>query len=643
MRVGRRLSRLAFVLLSSSCAARGPATDRPGARAPGTGPISAPTLSELVRDPAFGDAATPQRLGPVIEHHVSEFSLVSDGEHAALARRKHQVFALDETLGVIGPLALPPDTIWVGLAHGDEVFAANGAGTLFRAASIRDATRKFDTWNMVTTAIGRRREDGAAPASLGWDSAGTYLAAVLDATLLVSNDGGVTFDAFVPDPALRLRRVLVRSDGVIVVAGETETHRRVLTDYHRALAARARKGERAALTLELAPGLDQLVTMVSSDGGRHFHKTRFQPSSVERSGMWITGEPPTVREPTPAARSNVDASMPTPSSRVLTTTGSWIEATMPDRPTFREWLGWSASLEAHARAPRVTANDPLPPPPHRPPDDPSAGGRTITISDVCGDTRDYECPPAGCIRGVAHERPALLRWDYGFFTDGECAPRSTPAADERRCPNDAALTRAPSVGIYDRASDALYVTKVPDGCVPHRIETALDAAVLVCGDAQQARRTLVYLGDPEGRWREAGVLDAETTGLAPIGVASDGGILIQEACVAGRNCVAWMHPPSDPRGGFRKVVVPGAVAYRAAPRAATLAFVPAKSGDRFDLVVDTPAGGGPRAILQGIPLPGLLRQALIDHSRLILQIQPSGGQDEPYVVGDDGTLSLLGK
>lgn len=570
-----------------------------------------PTLSALVRDAAsVRESSSAEGLAPISSSRAEEFEIVSYGEHAVLARRKAQVFAVDASLGVVGPLALPPDAVWVGLADGDRVFAADHGGRLFAAPSIERARDRFDAINVVSTAVGREAEDGTAPEARGWDSAGPFIAAVLDATVFVSRDGGVTFDAFVPDPGLRLHRVVVRFDGAIVVTGETTAQRRTVVDYQRALAAHVRKGQRAALAVDLPPELGQLTSLVSTSGGRHFVKPRFQPRSIDRSGAWITGESAGA------------------SPRVLGRDGTWLELegrAMPARASARDWLRWTMSLAAAPQAPFVTAADPPPPSP-KPGgvDGDGPRGGVITLTEEGEADRDPTCAPAACVRGVPSEIPPPRRWEFGLLSD-------------------AARTRAPSVGIRDRARDTISLTKVPDGCVPQQLASAGDVAVLLCKDASAVPRTHVHLGGPDGLWREAGTLGVDATTLAKIGVASDGGVLLQERCASGRDCAAWMWPPAtaDAEGaGWRKIVVPEAAVYRAAPRGVVLAIVPTSHGDRFDLVADVPGARAPRVVVRSAPLPGRLRQATVASSSFVVRLQVSDRADAVYLVDDVGGLTL---
>lgn len=565
------------------------------------------------------------------EHLEHDFTVLSYGTHAALLGRRSQVFAVHDELGVVGPLAMPEGFVWAGLAHGDQVFAADRRGRLFVAESVAKARERLMQMNVISS--GAARSGLVGTAAQAWDSAGEYIVAALESTLFVSKDGGATFRTSVPMPGLRIENVYARSDGVIVVMGETPAQRDLAAEVQRLLREQQKKGDRGAVTLDVPRQVAELRTLVSVDEGRHFTMPKFQPTAIYREGMWLTGEP-VERTKRNTAGDTEWAPIP-----ALSRDGRWIEgAEIPRRASWTEAVAWTPRSRGAPRRARATATDPPPPTGPDPAGTEHGAGQVVTLDELYGDQRPFDCASPACVRGVERVEIASARWEYGVLSDGECARGGSSA-----CAPEQPLLRAPKIAIYDKVLDRVTVAEPPSDCDPIQISGARAAAVLVCRERSGTRRTKLYLGGARGEWKEETALDAPPEAIAPADVATDGTIVVATTCEPKVPCEAWVRTAQAPSNAvrWRHVLIPGAVAYRAAPHATALAIVPV-GADRFDLVADTPFWGPPHetVLLRSAPLPGRLRQVSTEGSRLNLFLQlPNEGPDVRFTLGDDGSLS----
>jgi len=126
---------------------------------------SAPWLEVPVKSPAALRTLTFDR------------EVVSLGQHAAIIETKLGHFAIHDVAGVLGPLKLPDDALFVRLDGKDRVYAATKAGRLFVAATVKAAA-----------ASGGLSEMTAVPGAVDWD-AGNGLAAASFNGISVAPDG----------------------------------------------------------------------------------------------------------------------------------------------------------------------------------------------------------------------------------------------------------------------------------------------------------------------------------------------------------------------------------------------------------------------------------------------------------------------
>jgi|GEM_PF-2263311 len=107
---------------------------------------------------------------------------------------------------VQGPLHMPPDAKWVGFGDGDVVYVADAKGQFFRST--------LSALLQKTPAVLDVLDDVDA-----WDAGGQTVAALhsRDGAVFISADGGNSFATVAFDD--RPRRLAVRADGVVVVAG----------------------------------------------------------------------------------------------------------------------------------------------------------------------------------------------------------------------------------------------------------------------------------------------------------------------------------------------------------------------------------------------------------------------------------------
>jgi hypothetical protein len=102
---------------------------------------------------------------------LGDVRLQAVGERSALvATSKGGLFAVDGARGVVGLVKGPPGAVWFGIGGtGDAVFAADGAGTLFRAVDLDAAV------------AGGFTEVARLPGAVAWDAtAGLVAGATAD-------------------------------------------------------------------------------------------------------------------------------------------------------------------------------------------------------------------------------------------------------------------------------------------------------------------------------------------------------------------------------------------------------------------------------------------------------------------------------
>ncbi len=320
-------------------------------------------------------------------------------------------FAVDEKLGVVGPLKLPARFTWVGVAGPqiDAVYAATPDGALHRAAGVHDALRADGF-----------EPRGGVPGATAWDAAGPLIAAAAGERVSVSADEGRSFTPSVVAPGKAVRAVLVRPDGVLAAVVEAQA-----------------RGQRAA-----APD-----TFLSLDRGRSWRRSAFQPRSIRRTGSWIW---------------NGDSMCPA----VLSRDGqAWTRtAALNDlyaRPTLETALRLSSAIRATAAGSfRSAVAPPAPEPPPRggaavgrePPCQPDGEGVVGGVMGGLLGTPGVSCEGASCLLEGAMPRRPPTRTQIATFGDGICDPATarppgsacaaSTSRGHRRCRSSTTL-RAP--------------------------------------------------------------------------------------------------------------------------------------------------------------------------------------------------------
>jgi hypothetical protein len=543
------------------------------------------------------------------------------GRGAALLRVEKAVFAASDGAGLVGPLEVPPGSIWVGLARQDAVFAADAEGALWRADDLQAATRGkgFQRINAISTAL--EKSSGTGP--LHWSSAGDFLVAAFVADVYVSSDGGDTFDVSTPAPALRLERVVARFDGVIVVQGRTRAQQSFPSEYQRQWAKL--RGTSEVYVPEPNPAKSLPTTLISVNGGKTWQRSSFQPAELRVEGSWIKGAP---------AKANLPI-------RVLARDGkTWLDQMLVETPSLLEWesaLGFGPEVQAYPALRRRFSHAPEPPAPvSRRHEQKSAPG---LLPDRQSDfpIRFELCRGPECLRGIDPPRPPPARFEYGFLSDAVCAAAAS-APSPREC-GSAPLVRPPSVGILDRARNELTLARLPRGCAPKRLEGVLGIGVLLC---EHDGKTRVELVDDRGRFFRDTELGLAPGALAPISSAADGTLLLQELCVTGRPCTAHVRLPValGAPAAWRAVTETSVIAFRVAPRGVLLA-IGAAPVDRRRVQVQTLYPDGRRnELVTSEPLEQDLRQLDVRGGQIVLTVvgAASGSREREVSLEQGGAL-----
>jgi hypothetical protein len=608
--------------LSLSCASAPPAP-RPNQRVELPAPSPVPVqLSELL-------ASGPKDRAPWVEPHPSAAqrppfelaaTVLSWGRSAALLQVEKSVFAASANAGLTGPLELPPGVIWVGFARKDALFAADAEGALWRADDLSAAVRAkgFRRINAISTAL--EKSAGAGP--LHWSSAGDYLVAAFMSDVYVSSDGGDTFDVSTPARTLRLERVVARYDGVIVVQGRTPAQQSFPSEYQRQWAKL--RGTSEVYVPDPDPAKSLPITLISSNAGRTWARSTFQPLELRVEGSWITGT---------AAKADRPA-------RLLASDGkSWIDESLAEPPALLDWrsaLRLGPDVQAYPPLPRRFTH--APGPPGRAPR-PKQGQRVKPLpeSHASVEMRFDHCRGAECLRGIDPPAPPPARFEYGFFSDAVCAAAGSEPA-RREC-GSAPLVRPPSIGILDRVRTELTLARLPRGCAPRRLEGAAGIGVLLCDIDGKTR---VELLDDRGRSFPDAELMLEAAALAPLTAAPDGTLLLQEMCVTGRSCTAHVRLPValGAPNAWRAVTETDVIAFRAAPRGVVLVIAASPADARRVAVRALHPGGRRQELVVSEPLPIDLLQLGVESGQIVLTIgdASSSRREREVSLGAGGAL-----
>lgn len=344
-------------------------------------------------------------------------SIVAIGEHTALAGAPPATVAVDAKQGVLGRIAIPAGTMWVGLGTRDQVIAATDSGTVSRADSPSDAI------------AGRFSGAASVPGARLWTAApGLVVAATAD-RVFVSTDDATTFVETPFRASDPVQEIHARFDGVIVVrVGE----------------------ERSPLKSK---------TLISRDRGRSWTTSAYQPYRIEQLGSWISeGSSECSAHVAKDGAWRISARDVYP--RIKARFEEWPVGFTSDLPRYRELLPPWTAIEA------IPSSDEGPvsthpcrsasgPPPAPPPD-------SFAATSEC-----LSCTGPACLREPSVPETAT---SFALLDDGVCEQQGGDCTSPP--------IRQPHAAVFDQTSAT--VLALPDGCDPARIVSARGLGLLLC-------------------------------------------------------------------------------------------------------------------------------------------------------------------
>jgi len=511
--------------------------------------------------PMLGDE--PRRPPPWLEQPLPDGFLLTPpggpvftvGVKAALAG-KGMVAALHLERGLIGYLKLPADTMWAGLANGDEVLAATRSGVLYVADSLDAAVDGVFSVRSATD-----------QATL-WDASQSLVVAAAHGAVQVSTDGGRTFKRSMVAPG-PIVQVLVRSPGTVVVI---------------------QRGQVAAASAAIS---------VSLDGGKTWRLTSYARPSVTRFGGWIVDS------------MSARFSVMDPCAVVLDDQGSWrtVPRSQLDRPT-QALAAWPEGTSSAAAAYRGPAR------PLTVADAASVLG-TAPVKRPCRAAQARAERPeaeaeASEERGPSAQLGALLaidepgvgtRTSFALADDGICS-----SVDGGVCTGE--LLRAPAVVVRDFVLNTVEVVRPPDGCTPWWLQSARGLGVLSCRTENYVD---LYTIDRARRWAREARLPAWVAGLDRLATADDGTILLADDCDVDGRCRVLCRNPADSgaAGAWWVPELDGAVAYRPLRRGRVLAVEAADAAGGTLVTLSILASGRPSQRVARLVVPDPLETVAV--------------------------------
>lgn len=424
--------------------------------------------------------------------------LLAVGDDHALVEAAGHPYLVSGKTGMRGALAPPASATWFGLGGGDVAFAASPGGHLHRATAI---TGRADASFEEVTHL---------PEAVAWDVAGARIVAGGGEKIWRSSDAGQTFEPMVVAPGFDVRQVLVRPDGVVVVAG------------YNGQGGRAVRVLKDDVWRHAQHALSDLVRWGGHITGR---SVRGCKATLANDGRTWVGE-------VVPSRGGFDRSRP---ARAALSARAWTDLARP---------GSSARV---VDAPEWNASTPPPTTDGRPgPNDCDADGSYGLLGNLFGAGgifRGQDCVGVTCMRRM----PDQARTDVvpGFFV------RPCVSRDLRDCEKDPV-----AASIEHRRGRGWLRVEPPEACMPVSFEDIGGAGWLVCADG----RTHAVAGDgkvyPEDRvpWRPTDirqvVTSADGTVVADCGARGPcaGKFLVRRPVALGT------------RGAWREVEAKGAVA-----------------------------------------------------------------------------------
>lgn len=600
---------------------------------------------------AFASGGPHALEGPAVTvARGAQVAIVRVGEGTWLAVHREQ--------GVLGRLAVPAETVWLGLDTEDRPWVATASGRLYGASDVAAAQREDAfvrvadvagavAWDLTPTAIYACTADALVRLEV------TNGEAAPPATLPVSLSDGTTLAA--------CEQVFARADGAVVLVGLARVPQ--LAD------------ELPGANRDTTPAEPEPATWISTDGGKRWRSEPRSPGArLERDGQWIW---------------NGDPEAP----RVLATDGTWTatvdryalsEPSVPeahvafgDEPRGHH-LPWRLGLMTPASPPQPAAMDSESPP------EPLELGSDPGQSYLFG---RLGCSGIACVERfnpVHANRRA--RYTFGFFADGSCAapaaepvePAAPPPAKKSKgkTPAPAAppayvppplpdtpctvsqMKRLPRLGMLDRQLGRLDFVSLPDSCdAPLEVQSAGGLGLLFCA-AERDDRVRVFVRTPESRWADEGLLPRAVIAVDPPSpempylpapqpvVADDGTLLLERpGCGAWSDdaCPAWMRRPLEPGspGAWSEVVPDGrtAAGYRVLDAGRVLLLSGGADGGSFEVLL-ADGGAQPRRVAGPIAVgEASLYDLRVDDSCLAVELGRGEAQQRRWqVIGAQGTL-----
>lgn len=442
----------------------------PGYTTPEHDPDRPVTIQQEPRESSWLEAPSDER-----QVRVGPGELLAFGANTAIHKTSWGLFATDSRHGVIGPVTLPDQAVWVGVDGADRVWAATAHdGKIYVAPDAKAAARATNFKQI-------RQFEGAR----AWDTnINTTIVGAGD-QLHITRDAGATWHSRRVREGLSILKAFVRHDGVMVVIGSSVFD------------------------------MTHPLTVTSRDGGDTWMNAEFQPKDLRRDGSWIW---------------NADWSC----VGVLDASGKhW--SSNPDLSALpgaedprNHWLTLATTLANKRRGANIATLVTPPPPAHDPKQ--THKGRDGQCQDpipTAAQLRGTETAPARGLQPLPCQgvqcllatRPAAThptRHQTFLFSDAACAERGGCTA-----PHD-----APHVGLFDRDEGLTQAAPLPPECTPHLLTNERGLTLLVCA-GEPAR---IWTKAPRRGWNFEEELPIAGQDLDGSTSASDGTLLLFGGC-----------------------------------------------------------------------------------------------------------------
>jgi len=441
--------------------------------------------------------------------------VVTTGALAVVVRTAVGHFALHRDRGVVARLRLPLGWFWLGLDGADALYVATADGALYRSDDAMAVT------NPAFTPV------ALVEGAVTWDAAGRHLVAARGAEVLVSLNRGSTYHRATVTPGLTVRRVRVRTDGVIAAWGH----------------------DRGAA-----------VTYLSADAGRTWKASRFLPHHIDRRGAVIDN-----------GGRGCPASLAQDGQR-------WLRG-RPDSSQMERW--WTDQLRftevpatslgpvpvSDATPVALATGEPISGPEPTCPGV-SAGPASSTATPPAAGATKRSCRGVNCLRGSGG-RAVSTATQVGLLADAACQPANRDAGDA--CDASQPLRRAPTLVAVDGHAGAVTLAAAPDGCTPRRLVSIRGAGLLIC--EQGADQISLYTVSRAGTTYREATFGWPARSVGTITSGDDGTTVVtcDRLPCAGQALVRSPHPLGDQKA-WRKIAVAQAVTYRPLLLGAALAI-----------------------------------------------------------------------